>query len=156
MQTPETAHTMNPTRKSAWHKLWRDKVARTAFIVLVCLYGAAAFADFLTPYSMEFSDADLGNSPPTIIHWRDQNHQPCAPYVLPVERFSDLNSFRQTYQEKPGKKYPIRFLIKGEPYQLFGLLPSDLHLFGVEEPARLFLIGSGIQRRDDFSRLFFG
>ncbi len=31
-----------------------------------------------------------------------------------------------------------------------------MHLFGVNSPARIFLLGSDINGRDNFSRLFFG
>ena len=39
---------------------------------------------------------------------------------------------------------------------MFGLIPGDLHLFGVQEPARIFLLGSDINGRDNLSRLLFG
>ena len=46
--------------------------------------------------------------------------------------------------------------IKAEPYKVLSLLPADIHLFGVEPPARLFVLGSDINGRDNYSRLFFG
>ncbi len=154
---PAKSISFEPPRPSAWRKLWRDKVARVAFIVLLCLYGSAAFADFLTPYSMDFNDPDLANSPPSIMHWQDESGKPCWPFVLKVQRTSsDLVTFQQKYNELPGAKFPIRFFIRAEPYKLLGIIPGDIHLFGVGEPGRLFLTGSDVNGRDNFSRLFYG
>lgn len=142
--------------KTAIRKLWRDKVARVAIIVLFCFYLSAAFADFLTPYSMHFNDADLANAPPTKVHFQDKNGNLCWPFIYTVERSFDPATFKQTYSEKQEKRFPIQLFFRGEKYNLFGLIPMDIHLFGVEQPARLFLIGSDINGRDNYSRLFYG
>lgn len=52
--------------------------------------------------------------------------------------------------------YKVHFFHRGEPYKLFGLIPSDIHLFGVDAPARLYLWGGDLQGRDIFSRILFG
>ncbi len=104
---------------------------------------------------MDFNDPDLGNAPPTIIHWRD-NGKVCWPYVLKVERTFDPTTFQQSYNEVQEKNYPIRIFYHGESYKLLGLIACDLHLFGVDDPARLFIIGSDVNGRDSYSRLFFG
>ena len=147
---------MQGARASTWRKLWRDKVARIAFIVLVALYGSAAFADFLTPYSMDFNAPDLANSSPSKIHWTDDRGNLCWPYVREVERTSNMETFQQLYTELPDATYPLRLFVKAEPYKILGVLPCDIHLFGVAQPGVLFLTGSDVNGRDNFSRLFFG
>ncbi|MCA9804088.1 MAG: ABC transporter permease [Cyanobacteria bacterium HKST-UBA02] len=147
---------MSKKRRSPWQKLWSDPVARTAILVLVLLYLGAAFADPLTPYSMGFNDPDLANAPPTPVHFQNENGEPVWPYVHRVERSFDVETFKQSYLEVTDKQYPLKVFCPGEPYRLFGLIPGDMHLFGVEAPARLFVIGSDINGRDSFSRLFFG
>ena len=52
--------------------------------------------------------------------------------------------------------YPVKLLIPGVPYKLFGLIPMDRHIIGVEEPGKLFLLGTDRQGRDLFSRIMFG
>ncbi|MBK9145738.1 MAG: ABC transporter permease [Candidatus Melainabacteria bacterium] len=143
-------------RRTAWQKLWSDKVARTAIVVLVLLYLGAAFADPLTPYSMGFNDPDLANAPPTPVHFKDERGVPVWPYVHRVERSFDVETFKQSYLEVTDRQYPLKLFCPGDPYRLFGLIPCDIHVFGVEAPARLFVIGSDINGRDSFSRLFFG
>lgn len=54
------------------------------------------------------------------------------------------------------KRYPIRFFVQGWEYKWLGLIPGNLHLFGVEAPAQLFLFGADSFGRDVFSRIIFG
>jgi peptide/nickel transport system permease protein len=50
----------------------------------------------------------------------------------------------------------VRFLVQGAPYTIAAILGADRHLFGVEEPAKVFLFGTDQFGRDVFSRLLFG
>ena len=133
-----------------------DPVACVSLIILAVLYSAALLADPLTPYSMHFNDPDLANAPPTTIHFFNEEERLCWPYVYTVERTFDVETFKQSYLEVKEKKYPIQLFAQGEPYKILGLIPCDRHLFGVEAPARIFLLGSDINGRDSFSRLFYG
>ena len=52
----------------------------------------------------------------------------------------------------------MQFFARGEPYQLFGFIPTDRHLIGVEGAKAgetLFLIGTDTQGRDLWSRLMY-
>lgn len=51
---------------------------------------------------------------------------------------------------------PVRFFVRGWPYRVLWLFDSDLHLFGVDRPAHIFLLGSDQSGRDIFSRLLHG
>jgi peptide/nickel transport system permease protein len=143
-------------RRTPWQKLWADHVARTSMIVLAILYLAAAFADPLTPYSMYYNDPELANAPPTSIYVQDEQGNFTMPYVFPVKRAFDPATFNQTYTEQTQTRFPIKWFVKGEDYKILGLIPGNIHLFGVDEPARLFILGSDVNGRDNFSRLFFG
>jgi len=50
----------------------------------------------------------------------------------------------------------VRFFVRGAPYKIAAAFVSSWHLFGVEEPARIFLAGSDEYGRDEFSRLLYG
>jgi peptide/nickel transport system permease protein len=143
-------------RKGVLERLWQDRLARLALTLLVICYVAAALADPVAPYSMNFNDPDLANAPPSMIHFRDAQGKLVGPFVFPVKRIFDAENFKQIYVESRTVPSPIKWFVKGESYELFGLFPCDLHLFGVEAPARVFLLGSDINGRDNFSRLFFG
>ncbi len=143
-------------RRTPWQRLWRDHLARTGLIVLALLYACAGLADPLTPYSMHFNDPDLANAPPTTVHFQDDEGRWTWPFVRAVKRRFDPGTFRQLYFEQPDKSYPLRLLVAAEPYRIFGVVGGNIHLIGVDPPARLFLLGSDVNGRDNFSRLFFG
>lgn len=50
----------------------------------------------------------------------------------------------------------LRFFVRGAPYRIAGVIESDRHLFGVDGPARVFLLGTDEYGRDLFSRLLYG
>jgi peptide/nickel transport system permease protein len=60
------------------------------------------------------------------------------------------------YVEDRSRCFPIQFLIRGTRYELFGIVKSNLHLFGVDAPARVFLMGTDGYGRDVFSRFIYG
>src|SRR5262249_62263114 len=60
------------------------------------------------------------------------------------------------YDEDRSRPYPIRLFPPGAAYRLAGMIPARRHLFGVDEPARVFLMGSDEYGRDVFSRLVHG
>ena len=52
--------------------------------------------------------------------------------------------------------YPVHFFVPGKPYKIAGLITARVHLFGVETPGRIFLMGSDAFGRDQFSRFLYG
>ena len=53
----------------------------------------------------------------------------CGPYVRDM-RVADMGSFE--YEEDRARELPVRFFVRGDPYELLGFLPSNIHLFGVD------------------------
>ncbi len=54
------------------------------------------------------------------------------------------------------ERYPVEFLVRGWKYRVLGIFQSDLHLFGVKNPGRIFLFGTDQSGRDIFSRILYG
>jgi peptide/nickel transport system permease protein len=50
----------------------------------------------------------------------------------------------------------MRWFVRGAPYRIVGVFTSRVHLFGVAQPARIFLMGSDGYGRDQFSRFLYG
>ena len=129
------------------------KKKRLAFIcvwILGLLYFSAIFADFLSPYSFKNENRNYSYSPPAQIQW--SNH---GAFVYGRQLTFNENHQR-IYQDQKNKQYPLRFLIKGDQYNFLGLIPCSYHLFGVEDPGRLYLLGADSRGRDLFSRLLYG
>ncbi len=78
------------------------------------------------------------------------------PFVYGVEAKTDPATFRRVFTPIPEERYPVHFLGQGEPYKLLGLIPSDRHLFTVDDPAVIFLMGTDSTGRDLFSRILYG
>lgn len=95
--------------------------------ILLAVHLLAAFADFFAPYGPREQHREFPWSPPARI---------------------GLSGFRPVARMTPeGPDFPIRFL------------PRDgrgWHLFGVDPPARIFILGSDGLGRDQFSRLLHG
>jgi peptide/nickel transport system permease protein len=68
----------------------------------------------------------------------------------------DLETQVMCFVEDFKQIYPIRFLSRGDSYEFWGLWKSDLHLFGVDRPGRIFLFGTDRMGRDMFSRCLYG
>ena len=47
------------------------------------------------------------------------------PHVLGLTTKVDRETLRRTYEPDPYTKIPIKFFVKGEPYNLFGFIPTE-------------------------------
>lgn len=138
-----------------WWRLRRHRLAMGAGVVLLAMYVVVIFADFLATADPFYSEAARGEMPPQRIHFFD-GFRPGL-YVHPVEGRRDLTTFRRVYEVDEETKTPIRLFARGYEYRLFGIIPTDRHLFGVDAPLRaeehIFILGTDVQGRDMWSRL---
>jgi peptide/nickel transport system permease protein len=138
-----------------WIKLRKNRAAMVALYVLGILYGVMLLAGFFAPYTYEKQNLERSFHPPmlTRVRLRDAEgnwHRPFVHGIRPVSGRS------QEYEEDTSQRYPIRFFNRGDQYHLLWVIPTNIHLFGVDEPGRLFLFGTDIFGRDTFSRLLYG
>lgn len=101
-------------------------------LVLLVIHLAVLCAGFLAPYDPTEQNRMLAFAPPTRVHWVHG-----WPVVFGLRAEGD------SYREDPAQVYPVRFLRGGR-------------LFGVDEPGRIFLLGSDAFGRDQFSRMVYG
>lgn len=138
------------TARGPWQIFWREfRKSPTALLgaaVLALLYGAAILADFLAPYGMVEQNRELNFVPPQRVHWDG------GPYVNAPQL---VDPARIRYIEDPARRSPVRFFVTGHPYRVLGI-PAKVHLFGVDPPNEIHLLGTDQFGRDILSRLLFG
>lgn len=125
-----------------WCTIVRNKKLVSALASLAVIHLVAVFAGFLAPYSYREQNRDAPSAAPTKVRW--------------IDREGRLHLRPFIYAGTDGDVVPVRFWVRGSSYELLGLVPTDLHLFGVEDPHRIFLLGTDSLGRDYFSRLLYG
>lgn len=124
---------------------------RIAVYTLIVVHAAIALGGFLTPYHYATQYREYPFVAPTTIHFIDrQNHFHFRPFVY----WADDSSSEQ-FQVRE-QTYPIKFFVAGPEYRVAGLLRARRHLFAVDEPAKIFVLGTDEYGRDQWSRLLAG
>ncbi len=146
-------------RATQWQLIrWRfmsHRVAVFSLVVIVLLYLTILFAEFIAPYDPNHYDVTLTLAPPQRIHFVDNGQFQWRPFVYGYTSTMDMATFRTTHEVDTSKKYPIYFFVEGDPYKLWGIFPSNRHLFGVKE-GKFLLFGSDNKGNDLLSRIIHG
>lgn len=142
--------------KEVLQQLWKDKFAKIALIVLGIIYAMLFFADFIAPYTKDFSDRTMSYVPPSKIFTITPDGKLSKPYTYNYIREFDKNKLEIKYTLDRSKKHYVKFFAEGQPYKFLGLIPMKRHLITTDREGRLFLLGTDINGRDVFSRLLFG
>lgn len=122
-------------------------------VVVALLHGVVACAGFFAPYDPGEQNRDNPYLPPARIHVVDSNGRfHFRPFFYGYQMRED--SFERLREDRT-KLVPLRFLTRGARYQLLGLLPCHVHLFGAES-GRIYVLGSDAYGRDQFSRILYG
>jgi len=147
-----------PYWKLMWWRFRKHKMALVSVGILTLFYLVGILSEFVAPYDPDQYFIKYKLSPPSRIHIRDAEGNWHMPFVYKTIRERDEN-MRNIYQEDTTTRYPIRFFVRGTEYKLWGLLKTDLHLFGLtvlQEEQGVFLAGADRLGRDLFSRLCYG
>ena len=124
-----------------------------SLFVLLAVYLSVFLSEWIAPYDYHEQNRSLPYAPPTRLHFVDaEGHWHVRPFVYRlVEHPENLNE----YHEDRGEAFPLRFFVTGAPRRL-GPFQVRLRLFGVDEDARVLLLGTDRFGRDQFSRLLYG
>jgi peptide/nickel transport system permease protein len=137
-----------------WWKFKKHRLAVLGGIVVILFYMVALFADFFAPNTSTYYEADYVYAPPqTIQLFRDGGF---APFVYGYKFERDPRTFRPVWEVDTEVIVPIGLFVRREPYNLLGIIPTDIHFFGPTDPtAPFFLWGADKSGRDVFSRIIF-
>jgi peptide/nickel transport system permease protein len=143
-----------------WWRFRRHKAALISTVIIFLLIFIAAFAEFIAPHDPLAYSVAYTYAPPQAIRFYDpETGFTLQPFVYGLDATRDPRTLRPIYTIDTERKYPIRLFTSGTPYRMWGLWETDLHLFGIDDPAgdgTLFLFGSDRQGRDVFSRTIYG
>jgi peptide/nickel transport system permease protein len=138
-----------------WLKFLHNRAAMAGGTVIALFYLMAIFGGFLAPYDADQRADSAIYVPPQPIYLVDDGK--FYPHVLGVTSVIDRETLRRTYAPDPYTKIPLQFFVKGAEYNLFGFIPMQTHLFGIDNKEwGVFLLGTDRQGRDQFSRLIIG
>ncbi|HYY42171.1 MAG TPA: ABC transporter permease [Pyrinomonadaceae bacterium] len=161
---------------------WRRRLRRRARLIaglgiIALFYLVALSSDLIAPYDYRAQARNEPAAPPTPVRFRDADGNWHARPFIYARRLAD--PLARTYVEDTTRAYPLTLCPHGYSYHLFGLIPTDRHLFGVQStpqttqaanaqatsgqaaraadtaamPPRLYLLGADASGRDYFSRL---
>ena len=135
----------------------RNKLAMTGMISLIIMYILVFLGPFLAPNEYMTNNNDYTYGQPSQITFIGPNGRfSLRPYLYPMTTVLNKKDLTFDLVIDKTKKIPIKFFVKGDPITLFGFIHTDIHLFGVEPPLRVYLIGADAVGRDMLARLLVG
>ena len=137
-----------------WWKFKKHKLALIGSAILGFFVFVALFAEFLSPYTSTARTPNYLHGRPQVLHFVDAEGKfHLRPFTYALTAAMDPQTFLLEVKEDTSEPWPVYFFIKGDPYKMWGLFESDVHLFGVQE-GHLHLLGTDQLGRDILSRLF--
>ncbi len=145
----------------------KHRFAVASMYVLVALYMIALFAEFIAPKEPFHKRADYIYAPPQIPSF-DFEYGLHGDFIA---RDIDPVTLKSSYYRDAERVVPLGFFVKGSPVKLWGLIPIERRLFGVDQEAYdafypedrdkgiepgFFLLGADRYGQDIFSRLIYG
>lgn len=136
-----------------WQRFKARRTARVALHVLVVFILCGMFAPFLSPHDPTAAgrNADYTNGAPQIPRFCDAEGCSWRPFIHGVERYRGADTNFRWVARATDERNHVTLLPRGYAYRLLGVIPTDRHLFGVEE-GFIHIFGTDAQGKDIFSR----
>ena len=171
-EEPLTARQERYYMASQWRimfmKLSRHKLALISGGLLLFFYIGAVFVEVIAPYEQSTKHVDYVLAPPQPIHFFHEGRF-VGPFIYGYERAGvtgDMSgmSLRErvmletarTFTTDTSEIQRLRLFCRGDPYRMWGLIPSDFHLVCPPEGGTWFLFGTDRLGQDLFSRIIYG
>lgn len=135
-----------------WWKFRRHHMAMIGLAFVLLLVTISLFAEAISPYRPLTRNADYLAGEPMLPRFLDEEGRfHLRPFVYARTTARDPVTLRLIHQADVSEIWPIRFFVRGEDYRLLGIIPTDIHFFGVEQ-GYVHLFGTDVTGLDLFSR----
>lgn len=138
-----------------WARFKGNRTAMIAAWALVLMIMMGIFAPFLSPYDPTIAgrDENYENGAPQLPKFWDENGFSVRPFIYATERERSIKTnFRWVVTENRDKRLYMRFFVKDWDYKILGVIPGNIHLFGVDQGGKIHLFGTDGSGKDIFGR----
>ena len=142
-----------------WLAFRKHRLAVVGLWVLIVFYVVALLAPVLAPFTPTSFDPDYAYAPPQMLRLGTDRgpEEGFGLYVYGLEGTRDADTLAVTYEVDLDTRIPVSLFVRGDSYELFGLISWDQHLIGPADPdQRIYLLGGDRTGRDLLSRVIYG
>ena len=142
-----------------WWKFRKHRAAMVGGVVTLIIYVIAIFVELLSPSSPGVIRADYTWAPPQQLHFFRQTEEGMRwdPYVNGYKVEIDPEALKRTFVIDEEQIVDVGFFVRGEPYKMWGLWESDLHLIGsTDAEIPVYFLGADRMGRDLLSSMIYG
>lgn len=144
-----------------WWRFKKNKMAMVGGVMVILFYFVCGvLPEFFAPYALHFQSNYLEARPQPIVFKNEAGQFSLRPAVYGLNQELDMVLRKRTYVVDESRIYPLGLFVRGQNYKLLGLIPTNIHMFGVSadagEDATAFLLGTDRLGRDVLSRIIYG
>ena len=121
------------------------------------MYSFALFAEFYSINDHQQRHVKYAKAPPHTLHFVDEEGAfHIVPFIYELKQELDMETLQRNYSRDHFESAIISSSSsRAMPYRLLGLIDTNIHLVGVDEPAVYFPFGTDELGRDLFSRTMY-
>jgi len=139
-----------------WRQFRKHRMAVAGGSIACFLYMCALLGEFIAPYDPAHRFYEYVYAPPQEIRLIDEEGLHLRPFMFGLEGHLNRKTGLREYQQVKREKHLLRLFARGDSYSFFGLFETNVHLFGSDSNAPLFLFGTDRFGRDMLSRVILG
>jgi peptide/nickel transport system permease protein len=133
----------------------RNKLAMFGLFGLIVMYILVFLGQFIAPNDYNRQNPDYIYGGPTKFSLQGPNGE-FGLFMFPMTTVLDEATFKFVFAIDETKRLPVKLFVKGDPYTMLGFIKSDVHLFGVDQNNRIYVMGADSIGRDSFARTLMG
>jgi len=146
-----------PNWKLVWWRFRKHKLAVASSFVVILIALVAIMPGFFSTQDPHESEATELFIPPQRLHFFDEGRLQLFVYAIEGKR--NPETLRMEWQTSSEEKIYLQLFAQGYTYEILGLIESNRHFIGLEDPESddfFHLLGTDRLGRDQWSRLMYG